>query len=206
MVTGVLKYVIGLPLYEISLWDVMGSNRLKKAQFQKKKRLSVYLGLAEGVEYLHSLGWLHRDIKSANVLLNTAMNIAVLADVGAAILTSEATEGGFVSTTRMYCDPAVSLHSAKSTTKSDVYGLAKTGIEMITLDRSIFKNNAAVQKMDDAALADENKQACHGALKDAGYSPGVVSLFFKATACNREIRSTMSELIGALSTEVNAKK
>ncbi|GJP34360.1 hypothetical protein CLOM_g18811 [Closterium sp. NIES-68] len=44
-------------------------------------RLDILIGMARGLEYLHSFGIVHRDIKPANILLDKNMQ-AKIADFG----------------------------------------------------------------------------------------------------------------------------
>ena len=39
------------------------------------ERLDILLGIARGLEYLHSNGIVHRDIKPANILLGKNMEV-----------------------------------------------------------------------------------------------------------------------------------
>ncbi|CAI7861858.1 unnamed protein product, partial [Closterium sp. NIES-54] len=85
-----------------------------------KQRLDILIGMARGVEYLHSFGIVHRDIKPANVLITDNMQ-ANIADFGLVRMG----EGTSVGTTRImgtpgYVDPAYS-NTCKATTASDVY-------------------------------------------------------------------------------------
>jgi len=45
------------------------------------QKLRILLRIARAVEYIHSLGYIHRDIKSPNVLLNEILD-AKLCDFG----------------------------------------------------------------------------------------------------------------------------
>ncbi|CAI7802891.1 unnamed protein product [Closterium sp. NIES-53] len=84
------------------------------------QRLSVLIGAAHGIEYLHSFGIVHRDVKPANILLDDKFE-AKIADFG---LLREG-EGTTVCATRVmgtpgYVDPAY-FKSSKATPMADVY-------------------------------------------------------------------------------------
>ncbi|CAI5471548.1 unnamed protein product, partial [Closterium sp. Yama58-4] len=88
-----------------------------------QQRVGILLGVARGLEYLHSFGIVHRDIKPANILLDAHMQ-AKVADFGL-VHVGEGTATGFtrVLGTVGYVDPAYTLtHNA--TTTADVYRCA----------------------------------------------------------------------------------
>ena len=85
-----------------------------------QERLDVLIGIAHGIEYLHTNGIIHRDVKPANVLLTESLQPKV-ADLG---LLREM-EGSTVHVTQVvgtpgYVDPAY-VTSSKATALSDVY-------------------------------------------------------------------------------------
>ncbi|CAI5975697.1 unnamed protein product [Closterium sp. NIES-65] len=89
-----------------------------------QQRLGILLGVARGLEYLHSFGLVHRDIKPANILLDAHMQ-AKVADFGLVHVGEGTATTGFtrVLGTVGYVDPAYSLtHNA--TTTADVYRCA----------------------------------------------------------------------------------
>ncbi|CAI7807879.1 unnamed protein product [Closterium sp. NIES-54] len=92
-----------------------------------QQRLGILLGVARGLEYLHSFGLVHRDVKPANILIDAHMQ-AKVADFGLVHVgegTAAGTATGFtrVLGTVGYVDPAYSLtHTA--TTTADVYRCA----------------------------------------------------------------------------------
>ncbi|CAI5508060.1 unnamed protein product, partial [Closterium sp. Naga37s-1] len=92
------------------------------------ERLSVLIGTAHGLEYLHRFGIVHRDIKPANILLDDKLE-AKVADFG--LLRQN--EGTTVGDTRImgtpgYVDPAY-FKSNKATPMADVYSF---GILILT--------------------------------------------------------------------------
>jgi serine/threonine protein kinase len=87
-------------------------------------RLSFLLGLARGIQTLHAVNFVHRDVKSANVLIGDD-GCAVLADTGVARRMREdadataAAEGTRPIGTDGYVDPEYQ-HTWELTYKSDV--------------------------------------------------------------------------------------
>ncbi|CAI6006342.1 unnamed protein product [Closterium sp. NIES-64] len=104
-----------------------------------KQRLSVLVGMAQGLHYLHSFGIVHRDIKPANILLDCHMT-AKIADFGIARMGDESSTGD---TTRImgtpgYMDPAYSK-SRKATAAADVYSYGVVMLELLTARRALQK-------------------------------------------------------------------
>ncbi|CAI5505039.1 unnamed protein product, partial [Closterium sp. Naga37s-1] len=100
-----------------------------------QQRMGILLGVARGLEYLHSFGLVHRDIKPANILLDAHMQ-AKVADFGLVHVgegTAAGTATGFtrVLGTVGYVDPAYSLtHNA--TTTADVYSFGVLILVMLS--------------------------------------------------------------------------
>ncbi|KAI5064100.1 hypothetical protein GOP47_0020770 [Adiantum capillus-veneris] len=107
----------------------------------------ICLQLANALGYLHKLGILHRDVKPANIFLDSEMN-AYLGDFGLAMLEKDLQgtnlqswkstgkpTGGFYKKnmvgTLLYMAPEV-LRKQVQTEKSDVYGFAVTINELAT--------------------------------------------------------------------------
>ncbi|CAI7780120.1 unnamed protein product, partial [Closterium sp. NIES-53] len=120
------------------------------------QRLTVLIGAAHGIEYLHSFGIVHRDIKPANILLDDKFE-AKVADFG--LLRQN--EGTTVGDTRImgtpgYVDPAY-FKSNKATPMADVYSF---GILILTtmsgnnaLKADEYGNNFNVRKWAESLVA-----------------------------------------------------
>ncbi|KAG1366313.1 receptor protein kinase TMK1 [Cocos nucifera] len=100
-----------------------------------KKRLSIALDVARGVEYLHSLAhqsFIHRDLKPSNILLGDDMK-AKVADFGLVRLADG--KGGSVETklagTFGYLAPEYAV-TGRVTTKADVFSFGVILMELIT--------------------------------------------------------------------------
>ncbi|CAI7895495.1 unnamed protein product, partial [Closterium sp. NIES-54] len=101
------------------------------------QRFAILIGAAHGLEYLHSFGIVHRDIKLANILLDRHMH-AKVADFGLVRMG----EGTSVGTTRIlgtpgYVDPAYS-RTRRATTATDVYSYGIVILEVMTGQRAMM--------------------------------------------------------------------
>ncbi|CAI5993897.1 unnamed protein product [Closterium sp. NIES-64] len=96
----------------------------------------VLIGVAQGLQYLHSFHIVHRDIKPANILLDKKMQ-AKVADFGLVRLG----EGTTVIATRVmgtpgYVDPAY-FKSQKATPMADVHSFGVVMLTMITARKAL---------------------------------------------------------------------
>ncbi|GAB2289542.1 hypothetical protein Dimus_023851 [Dionaea muscipula] len=92
--------------------------------------LKLSLDVAHGMQYLHSQGILHRDLKSENLLLGEDMAVKV-ADFGISCLESEpGTAKGFTSTYRWMAPEMIK--EQQHTKKVDVYSFGIVLWEMLT--------------------------------------------------------------------------
>ncbi|CAI5961928.1 unnamed protein product [Closterium sp. NIES-65] len=109
-----------------------------RAPLSLQQRLQVLVGVARGLQYLHSFGIVHRDIKPANILLDAHMT-AKVADFGLVRMGDESTGD----TTRIlgtpgYVDPAYSK-SRKAAPSNDVYSYGIVMLELFTSQRAILQ-------------------------------------------------------------------
>ncbi|KAL8252309.1 hypothetical protein R6Q59_036002 [Mikania micrantha] len=97
-------------------------------------RLSIMIGVARGLAYLHLKNIIHRDLKPSNILLNEDFN-AKLGDFGLARKCGSETEETHVSTRVMgtygYAAPEY-VTTGHMTAKCDIYGLGVVLLESVT--------------------------------------------------------------------------
>ncbi|OMO74278.1 hypothetical protein CCACVL1_16856 [Corchorus capsularis] len=131
-------------------------------------RLKIALGAAKGLAYLHedcSPRIIHRDIKSANILLDFNFE-AQVADFGLAKLTQD--NNTHVSTRVMgtfgYLAPEYAS-SGKLTEKSDVYSFGVVLLELITGRRPLDLNSDM-----DESLVDWARPLCTSATEDGDFT------------------------------------
>ncbi len=126
----------GLPFYVMPF--VQGEtleHRLKReGALAIEEALEIACEVADGLAYAHKNGFIHRDVKPANVLL--ANGHALLADFGIARAVERAgaqklTESGFAIGTVDYMSPEQASASSDVDGRSDVYSLACVLYEML---------------------------------------------------------------------------
>jgi serine/threonine protein kinase len=95
----------------------------------EKQAASVIGSIVHGLAYLHQINLLHRDIKSANILMGPGADVAKLSDFGLADFAS-AQLSGSLSGSLPFMAPEV-VKDRKYSDKSDVYSLGITLIELL---------------------------------------------------------------------------
>jgi serine/threonine protein kinase len=86
--------------------------------------------VCEALDYAHSRGVIHRDVKPANIMLNRQGH-AVLTDFGLALLTAVGTRGEIFGTPH-YIAPEQAINSAQAVPQSDLYAVGVILYEMFT--------------------------------------------------------------------------
>jgi tRNA A-37 threonylcarbamoyl transferase component Bud32 len=106
--------------------------RMREEKMPAGEVVRVLLDVLDGLAYAHSEGMIHRDIKSANVLL-TKKGQAVIADFGIAQIVGSTrhTASGALMGTLDYMAPEQGLEG-RSDARSDIYSLGIVFYEMLT--------------------------------------------------------------------------
>ncbi|KAH0662916.1 hypothetical protein KY284_027847 [Solanum tuberosum] len=115
-------------------------------------RTQIAVDTARGIEYIHDhtkSRYVHRDIKTSNILLDEAMR-AKVADFGLAKLVGRTNEDEFLATrlvgTPGYLPPE-SVKELQITTKTDVFAFGVVLAELITGKRALLRENGDPNKM-----------------------------------------------------------
>lgn len=119
---------------DVSASLTSGASRSGAQFFRRAARLMVQA--AEALEHAHQLGVVHRDVKPANLLVNSAGNLWVT-DFGLAQLQADngLTRSGDVLGTFRYMSPEQTAgQRAGLDARTDVYSLGATFYELVTLE------------------------------------------------------------------------
>ncbi|XP_073115399.1 lysM domain receptor-like kinase 3 isoform X2 [Elaeis guineensis] len=115
-------------------------------------RVQIALDAARGIEYIHDhtkAQYVHRDIKTSNILLDDGLR-AKVADFGLAKLVERSAEDDCIATrlvgTPGYLPPEL-VRELQMTTKTDVFAFGVVIAELITGHRALLRDNKEPTKM-----------------------------------------------------------
>ncbi len=97
--------------------------RINKEKLSITRALYILTQVATALDYAHSKGVIHRDVKPSNILL-TDDDKAILTDFGLVMRSSVETTMGTAFGTPRYIAPEQATSSSKSVPQSDIYSLA----------------------------------------------------------------------------------
>ena len=122
----VMEYIDGPTVYDRLVKD----KRLSEADAVK-----IVIGVAKALEHAHKRGFIHRDIKPKNIMLNSQGTVK-LADLGLARAMSDKdaakAEAGRAYGTPYYISPEQIRGEIKIGPQADIYGLGATFYHMVT--------------------------------------------------------------------------
>ena len=129
--------------------------------------------ILKGVAYLHEVGVVHGDIKPANILVSSNLNVAKLCDFGLGRLRQHASmslvsqqigaESVFEGTPS-YMAPECLLGKKRPIQCSDIWSLGITLLEFLTLDdawNAVFKDIQASSEVEKLLLAQKSSLLSH---------------------------------------------
>eukprot|EP00501_MAST-03F_sp_TOSAG23-6_P000029 GSMAST32.ASY1.ANO1.30.1 assembled CDS len=85
--------------------------------------------VCHGLDYLHSSGWVHRDIKAGNILLNSSGDV-VLSDFGVAGILTNPDPINHDNNRNTFVGTPLMKQSAGYTEKADIWSLGITALEL----------------------------------------------------------------------------
>lgn len=107
------------------------ADHLRHGPFSPEQTAKVLARIASALDYAHSQGIIHRDLKTSNVLFDQDGN-AYLADFGIAIFAESTWQSNLASGTPAYMSPEQALREATIDIRSDIYSLGVITFEMLS--------------------------------------------------------------------------
>ena len=142
---GEQKFYV-MPLYSSCL-----SSEIPELSKDYNRQLTVINSILTGIQYLHSEGVIHRDLKPDNILYNSDTDIAIT-DFGLGIQISS--DSSTMTQTRnfgtyRYCSPEQELNSHDVDCRTDIYAMGKIIEDIVTDNRSDQNINSGIRMIID---------------------------------------------------------
>ncbi|KAH9057506.1 kinase-like protein [Lactarius vividus] len=160
-----------------------------------------FRSLLSGVQFLHSRGVVHNDIKPANILLSERQ-VPVLVDFGFAekydLESTKAFSSNLTYGTPEYLSPERARGLAHDTRKADIWSLGVTFFEIL-VGRTPFEHTEGEQFATKAALEDYWARTMRGKwLGSWKMSKGIEKMLHRMIQPNADVRCTAPEALGDL--------
>ena len=114
----------------MDLGNVLQSYRQSDEYIEFDEAIRLIGEIGEALDYIHSQGIIHRDVKSSNIMLDKTGK-AYLTDFGLVLMTEVGTRGEIFGSPH-YLAPEQAISSAKAVPQSDLYSLGVIAYEMFT--------------------------------------------------------------------------
>jgi serine/threonine-protein kinase len=190
---AVLDYVEGETLQEIL--------DKTEAPLPEEQALEVILQVAEALEYMHSLGLVHRDVKPGNIMF-TPRGRAKLIDLGFCAPVGEAGPSDTAAGTKAFLAPEQALGGGVADLRSDIYSLGAT-LFQLTVGRLPFGDG----EDDDVLRKHVMEQLSSPELKGQAFSTHLQYFIEKMMAKDAGVRyQTWGELIADVSGQLEGKR
>lgn len=127
---GELRYYIVMPFFDGGTLRA----RIRRSSLSLQETCQNLQSISGALDYIHSQGIIHRDIKASNILLNSAGEV-FLTDFGIARIATDATQltgTGDVLGTVDYVAPELFEEHRRADARSDLYSLGVLLYEMVT--------------------------------------------------------------------------
>ncbi len=150
---------------------------MRKSELIKEKAHSIIEQAASGLAHLHAKGWVHRDVKPDNILVNSAADVRII-DFALAKRISKSKKGGLfgwfrkkpkTQGTRSYMSPE-QIRAEPLDARADIYSLGASLYEMVTA-RPPFRGMSATDLL--------NKHLREMPASPKTYNPQVTDEFAK---------------------------
>ncbi|KAF7547925.1 hypothetical protein G7Z17_g7382 [Cylindrodendrum hubeiense] len=152
----------------------------------RKETLQVVVQSAQALEYLHSRGLIHTDVKPRNILIRTwdpvDIVLADCADVKPVTYTGKAVG------TEAYWSPHIATHKGHGKTSDDMWALGVTLLGMMS-QWPPLRTKEDLQKYPTRCFEHAQK------LKRLNPDDGIVQLLSRMLAWEKEMRATASECV-----------
>ncbi|MAE45534.1 MAG: hypothetical protein CMJ86_01465 [Planctomycetes bacterium] len=172
-----------------------------EAPLPEDQALEVILQVAEALEYMHSLGLVHRDVKPGNIMF-TPRGRAKLIDLGFCAPVGEAGPSDTAAGTKAFLAPEQALGGGVADLRSDIYSLGAT-LFQLTVGRLPFGDG----EDDDVLRKHVMEQLSSPELKGQALSTHLQYFIEKMMAKDAGVRyQTWGELIADVSGQLEGKR